>query len=293
MCVTDYDIGSETASFVSLDELRRVAALSRAQMATENFPVALRLLPKEPRDRLTRVYAFARFVDDVGDEATGDRLALLDIVERDLRALPAGRSELPPVQGVRPLVADGVELAPFLDLIEANRVDQRVARYDRFDDLLEYCRLSAAPVGRIVLAVAGVRDTGLTSRSDAVCTALQVLEHCQDVGEDARAGRVYLPAEELAAADVTDADLTADTTSGALRRVVARQVRRADELLAEGPALVRALHGWARVAVAGYVAGGRATSHALRRAGYDVLAGTVRPSSARTAGYAARLWAGR
>jgi squalene synthase HpnC len=291
--VTDYDTNSETAPFVSLDELRRVAAVSRAQMSAENFPVALRLLPKNPRDGLTRVYAYARFVDDVGDEASGDRLALLDVVERDLRALPDGRSELAPVQGLRPLIAHGIEPAPFLDLIQANRLDQQVSRYDRFDDLLEYCRLSAAPIGRIVLAIAGVHDAGLTAWSDAVCAALQVLEHCQDVGEDARAGRVYLPAEDLAAAGVTDAELTAATTSGALRRVIAQQARRADELLSAGPGLVHGLHGWARVAVAGYVAGGQATSHALRRAGYEVLAGIVRPSSARTAWYAARLWAGR
>ncbi|HEY2297082.1 MAG TPA: squalene synthase HpnC [Jatrophihabitans sp.] len=291
--MTDFDLSSGTALSVSLDELRRVAAVSHAQMSAENFPVALRLLPKVPRDAVTRVYAYARFVDDVGDEARGDRLALLDIVERDLRAVPNGRAELAPVQGLQPLVRGGLELAPFLDLIEANRLDQRKSRYADFDDLLEYCRLSAAPVGRIVLGIAGVRDDELTARSDAVCTALQVLEHCQDVGEDARAGRVYLPSNDLAGASVTDAELTADSTSPALRRVVALQVRRADELLAAGPGLVRALHGWARVAVAGYVAGGRATSKALTRAHCEVLAGAVHPSSARTAWYAVRLWSGR
>jgi squalene synthase HpnC len=258
-------------------------------MGAENFPVALRLVPKAPRADLARLYAYARFVDDVGDEARGDRTALLGIVERDVRALPEG-AYLAPVRGLRPLVAGGVDRQPFLDLIEANRLDQRVTRYARFDDLLGYCRLSAAPVGRVVLAVAGVADAVSVARSDAVCAALQVLEHCQDVAEDARAGRVYLPAGDLDAAGVRDHDLTAPVTSPALRRVVAQQVRRADELLAEGPALVASLHGWARVAVAGFVAGGRATSWALRRADYHVLETTVRPSHRRTAWYAARLW---
>lgn len=293
MRVAEHDVSAGAESSVSLHELRRVAAASHAQMSGENFPVALRLLPKRPRIALTRLYSYARFVDDVGDEAHGDRLALLDIIERDLRALPTGTSDLAPVQGLRPLLADGLELQPFLDLIEANRRDQRTPRCANFDDLLDYCRLSAAPVGRIVLAVADVHDDASTARSDAVCAALQILEHCQDVGEDARAGRVYLPAADLARANVSDADLTAATTSAALRRVVALQVHRADELLAQGRDLVRSLHGWARVAVAGYAAGGLATSYALRRARYDVLTNTVRPSSGRTAGYAAQLWAGR
>jgi squalene synthase HpnC len=293
MRVTDYDLSSGTAPSVSLDELRRVAAVSHAQMAAENFPVALRLLPKAPRDALTRVYGYARFVDDVGDEAAGDRLALLDVVEQDVRALTTGRSELAPVQGLQPLIAGGLELAPFLDLIEANRVDQRKSRYADFDELLDYCRLSAAPVGRVVLGIAGVRDAELTARSDQVCAALQVYEHCQDVGEDARAGRVYLPTDDLAAARVTDTELTADTSSPALRRAIAQQARKADDLLAAGSALVRSLRGWARVAVAGYVAGGKATSNALARAHYEVLAGDVHPSAARTAWYAARLWSGR
>lgn len=293
MRVAEQDLGAAADSPVALHELRRVAAGSQAQMTGENFPVALRLLPKQPRAALTRVYSYARFVDDVGDEAHGDRLALLDIVERDLRALSRGRSELAPVRGLRPLLDSGVALEPFLDLIEANRRDQRTPRCADFAELLEYCRLSAAPVGRIVLGVAKVRDDALTARSDAVCAALQILEHCQDVGEDARAGRVYLPADDLAREGVSDADLTHASTTPALRRVVARQVQRADELLAQAPDLVRALHGWARVAVAGYAAGGRATSRALRHARYDVLASLVRPSSAQTAWYAAQLWAAR
>ena len=161
-------------------------------------------------------------------------------------------------------------LQPFLDLIEANRVDQVVSSYETFDDLLDYCRLSAAPIGRIVLHIAGAADTQNVTDSDAVCAALQVLEHCQDVGEDARMGRVYLPSSELDGADVHAA-----TTSAALRSVVRAQVAR--------------LSGWSKIAVAGYLAGGFATADALRAGDFDVLARTLKPSKGRTAYHVARL----
>jgi squalene synthase HpnC len=270
-----------------------IAAASAAQMGSENFPVALRLLPSRPRGQLAAVYRFARFVDDVGDRSPGgpaERLALLDLVEADLRALPGGAARLAAVSGLSALVRDGgVPLQPFLDLVEANRVDQRVPSYATFADLLGYCRLSAAPVGRIVLYVAGRATPANVADSDAVCNALQVLEHCQDVGEDARAGRVYLPDEELRAAGIDPAELRGERTGPQLRAVVATQVERADSLLETGPALVHRLRGWARFAVAGYVAGGQATAAALRRAEHDVLARTIRPSRAGTAARALRL----
>ncbi len=275
--------------------LEQVASTAAGQMGAENFPVALRVLPAQPRRRLAAVYAFARFVDDVGDRAPGtpqDRLALLDVVAEDLRALPEGRAQLAAVTGLGEVVGDGgVPLEPFLDLVEANRADQRVGAYETFDDLLGYCRYSAAPVGRIVLHVAGAATPANVADSDSVCNALQVLEHCQDVGEDARAGRVYLPAAELRAAGVDTPGLCASTTSDALRAVVAVQVARAEAMLHPGSALVGRLSGWSRLAVAGYVAGGLATAGALRRAHYDVLGRLVRPSRASTAARAARVMA--
>ncbi|MDT4937106.1 MAG: hypothetical protein QOG80_777, partial [Pseudonocardiales bacterium] len=247
-------------------ELDRVAARALRQISAENFPVALRVLPREPRGDLVRAYAFARFVDDIGDESQGDRLDLLDAVDQDLRRLPAGRSVLAPVQGLARLVGrHGLSIDPLLDLVEANRRDQLVTRYETFDDLLGYCRLSAAPIGRIVLAVAGISDAVAVERSDRVCAALQVLEHCQDVGEDWAMGRIYLPMADLRAAGVAEDDLGTRCTPDALRRVIAQQLERTAHLLADGRPLVRQLHGWARLAVVGYVAGGRATAAALRR----------------------------
>lgn len=292
--MADDDPGAGHGADVAL--LHAIGERSASQMSAENFPVALRLVPPRRRRYLERIYGYARFVDDVGDEAPGstdDRLALLDTVERDVRALWTGRPVLPPVQELAGFVADcAVPMQPLLDLIEANRVDQRVARYETFADLLDYCRLSAAPVGQLVLYAAGRANVRTIRQSDKVCAALQVLEHCQDVGEDARAGRVYLPATDLRTAEVEDADLVREQTSTQLRWVVAVQVDRAWQLLRAGRDLVPRLSGWSRVAVSGYVGGGMATVDALRAADYDVLGRHVRPAKLDTAKHALRLVVG-
>jgi squalene synthase HpnC len=280
------------ADFASMTD---IAANAPSQSEAENFPVALRILPREPRRKLHAAYAYARFVDDVGDEYVGDRLAMLDYVRRDVaRLADAARSGPPPrlpvVAALAPLVEDsGVDLDCFYDLIEANRLDQSVEQYETFADLLGYCRLSANPVGRIVLAVAGSATPQNVIDSDAVCSALQVLEHCQDVGEDARAGRVYLPQRDLEQAGVSRADLAASLATPALRSVVLAQVARSEEMLAAGRRLIAALSGWARIAVAGYVAGGQTTAAALRRSGGEVLSHEVRASKGSTVLRTARL----
>jgi squalene synthase HpnC len=278
----------------ALRVLAEVAARAPRQSGAENFPVALRALPGRARRPLTDVYAFARFVDDVGDTvdpAEGDRLVLLDLVRADLDRVASGDlPRLAPVAGLRRVVAAGVPVQPFYDLVAANVADQTTSGYATFDDLIDYCRLSAMPIGRIVLHLAVAATPANVADSDAVCTGLQVLEHCQDVGEDLRRGRVYLPADDLAAAGIARADLAAQRTTEAVREVVARQVRRSRELLAAGPALVGRLHGWARFAVSGYVAGGLATADALAEADFDVLAHDVVPSRAGTARHALRMW---
>jgi squalene synthase HpnC len=256
----------------------REAVTLRDKRRAENFPVAMRVLPRRFRVHLVAVYDFARVVDDLGDEAVGDRLALLEEFAADLATIWAGGT--PESAVLRRLSATvracGLPREPFENLVEANRWDQRISRYPSFEDLLAYCALSANPVGRIVLGIfaAGVRgdpDPAAVELSDRVCTALQLVEHWQDVAEDRRAGRVYLPAEDLAAYGVTEADLDGAPTPAAVRRLMAFETERAAALLDAGAPLVRRLHGWARLAVAGYVAGGRAAIDALRRADWDVL----------------------
>ncbi len=257
--------------------------------ATENFPVAARILPSRYRRGLFTLYGYGRLVDDAGDEAPeGEREALLDAIEADLdRAFGGGSARLPALRAVAALAAEcDIPRDPFQDLLEANRRDQRVTRYETFEDLLGYCALSAAPIGRLVLHVFGQARGAKAgperfARSDRVCAALQILEHCQDVGEDHARGRVYLPQADLTAFGCREADLAAATTPTRLRGVIALQVRRARALLREGEPLVGELRGWARVAVSGYVAGGRATAAALERGGYDVLGAHLRPGKPR------------
>ena len=261
-----------------------------ARAAGENFPVVTRLVPRTARAHLLAVYGFARLADDLGDECPGDRLAALDWLEGDLRAALAGeRRHRVTARLAHTIAATGLTEAPFIDLIEANRRDQAVKRQATWDDLLDYCRLSANPVGFAVLAIAGAATPDRLALSDRVCSGLQVVEHLQDVGEDAAAGRVYLPADDLERFGVADEDLTAPAASPALRAVVAFELARARDLLAAGVPLARSLRGWPRLAVAGYVAGGLAAADAIEAAGYDVLARPVRPGRARTARHAATV----
>lgn len=255
------------------------AADVRDAARRENFPVASRLLPRAYRRDLMAVYGFARYVDDAGDEADpAERPGLLDAVDADLGRLYAGKTpRLPAVRALAPVVAGrGVPSAPFHHLVEANRRDQTVTRYDTFAELMGYCELSANPVGRIVLHVFGLATPARVRLSDRICSALQVIEHCQDVGEDHARGRVYLPARDLRRFGCREDDLAAPHASPALRRAVALQARRAAVLLDEGMPLLGTLRGFARTAVAGYVAGGRAAIAALERGRHDVLGRTVR-----------------
>jgi len=171
--------------------------------------------------------------------------------------------------------------APFRALIEANRVDQQVTRYADYQALLDYCVLSANPVGRMVLELAGLATPERVRQSDAICTALQIAEHLQDVAEDRARGRIYLPAEDLARFGVAETDLDERTASGPLRDLVAFEVRRARALLDEGAPLVGSMPGRLRVLLAGFAAGGRAALDAIADAGYDVLAGAPKAGKGR------------
>jgi squalene synthase HpnC len=265
-------------------------ALLRGKAGTENFPVALRVLPRAQRLGLEAVYGFARLVDDVGDLAAGDRSAQLDWIEADLERAFRGAAEHPLLRALTPaLGAFGLRIEPFRRLVQANRRDQVTSRYETFAELLDYCALSANPVGELVLKVFGALTPERRRRSDAVCTALQLAEHLQDVGEDLARGRVYLPAEDLRRFGVSEDDLRAGRRGESFRRLLAFEVERARGLLAEGIPLVASLRGRPRLAVAAYVAGGRAALDAIERSGYDVLARSPRAGRARRLAALARV----
>jgi squalene synthase HpnC len=250
-----------------------------ARARRENFPVASRLLPREERDNLMAIYAFARLTDDIGDEASGDRMALLDFLDAELDLAFLGEAIHPVFQRLTPVI-ENLELSPkpFRKLIEANRVDQRISRYQSFDDLVGYCMLSAAPVGHLVLSVFHASTPERVALSDKICIALQVVEHLQDVGEDARQGRIYLPLEDLGRFGCHEDDLLTPSANGPLREVVAFEAERARTLFTDGAPLAATLAWRPRFAVEGFVAGGLAVLDALEDANYDVLAMHCSPS---------------
>lgn len=260
------------------------AVLARA--SRENFVVASRLLPRNIRDHLVAIYGFARLVDDIGDESSGDPLALLAWADHEVDTIDAGGAPDHPVMRkvARTIRTLDLPTDPFRQLIEANRRDQSISRYGTYEELLAYCELSANPVGRLVLRVLGVTTPGSERLSDAICTGLQLAEHWQDIAEDLGRGRIYLPQEDLRRFGCTEEALRASTASAALRRLVAFEVGRARELLLRGSPLVHALRGRLRVALAGYVAGGHAALDAIERVDHDVLAFRPRPSRVRRVG---------
>ncbi|MGH9296948.1 MAG: squalene synthase HpnC [Acidimicrobiales bacterium] len=266
-----------------------------AKAAGENFPVALRLLGRQTREHLLAIYGFARLVDDVGDELEGgpaDRLAALDRVEAELDLVFARL----PAQPLFHKLASAINKCqlprePFAALIEANRQDQRVCRYATFEELLGYCRLSADPVGRLVLRVFRQQSPETDRLSDLVCSGLQLVEHFQDVVEDAAMGRVYLPEEDMDRFGVGIGDLVRSAAPESFKRLMAFQCARARELLLEGSQLVSLLRGRSRFAIAGFVAGGLAQIAAIEKAGYDVLAHDVKASDLSVARIAAGLLA--
>jgi squalene synthase HpnC len=253
----------------------------------ENFPVASRLLPKEARASLMAIYGFARLTDDLGDESEGDRLAKLDWLELELDRAAVGQATHPVLCQLTPVIGQlQLSLDPFRNLIEANRIDQRVTRYSSFGDLVGYCMLSAAPVGRLVLAVFESSTPERVELSDKVCIALQVVEHLQDIGEDAGRGRIYMPAEDMSRVGCSEEDLLAAHASTPLQNLVALEAERARELLECAVPLAASLPRRQRAAVVGFAAGGQAALDSIKRAGNDVLSNRCRPNKVAFVGHA-------
>ena len=284
----------------------------------ENFPVAPFFMPPAMRTGLMAVYGFARLVDDAGDGDLADpvgtaatlgvevprggvpetaehtstdfRLALLDGLEADVDRVFETVLGTPGAEPPRhPLLADlvpvvdahGLTPDPFRDLIRANRVDQVTTRYADFDALMGYCELSANPVGLLVLQLAGLATPERIRRSDAICSALQVVEHLQDVAEDRANGRIYLPTEDLERFGVAETDLDAAHAGPALRALVDHEAGRARDLLDQGAPLVGTVGGRLRLLLAGFAAGGYAALDAIAAVDNDVLAGAPKPRKSR------------
>jgi squalene synthase HpnC len=246
-----------------------------ARAAGENFPVVSILAPRAARPHLRAVYGFARLVDNLGDEAEGDRNALLDELERELEGPPAAEI----MRRVHETIAAcRLPKEPFRRLIEANRIDQVKSRYETWEHVREYCTYSADPVGRLVLGVYGRADEPeLVTMSDSICTGLQLVNFLQDPPRDLELGRVYLPQESLRRFGVADRDLAGPLTPE-IAALLRFEGERARALLEAGLPLAKALGGRPGMSVALYARGGLAALDALQRAGWDVFSSRPAPT---------------
>jgi squalene synthase HpnC len=245
----------------------------------ENFHVVSWMTPRALRPAFTSIYAFCRWSDDLGDEV-GDRdrsRALLSWWRDELRLLYEGTTRHPVMAALAPTVAEfAIPIDPFLDLISAFEQDQDVNDYETYDQLLDYCRRSANPVGRLVLHLARAHEPGNVVLSDRTCTGLQLANFWQDVARDGEIGRVYLPREDRARFGVTDEDLKARRFGAPFAALLRFEVDRARALLLEGWPLVGRMTGPLAVDVDLFTRGGLAILDAIERRGYDVL--SRRPS---------------
>lgn len=246
----------------------------------ENFLVVSRLLPKHLRQDFCNVYAFCRIADDLGDEL-GDADAsvayLTQLREQTRRCWTGDFSSNLFTALSATLSRHPMPIDPFIDLVDAFEQDQMITRYETFDQLLDYCRRSANPVGRIVLYLCGYSDEHRQRLSDSTCTALQLANFWQDVRKDLlELDRIYLPAESMRRFGVTEDQMRRGEVDQGFRDLLRFEVDRTESLFAKGDALPPTLDG----SIAGHIAlfskGGRAILQAIRDQEYDTL--TSRPA---------------
>lgn len=245
----------------------------------ENFTVMSWCLPRALRPHFASLYTYCRMTDDIGDEAEGDRLALLDEWERDFRACLAGERSQPVFIALGETIERyQISSDPFLRLIEANRIDQRKQRFATYSELLEYCSFSATPVGRMVLAVLGYHDEERGELSDATCIGLQLANFWQDVSRDRQQNRIYLPQEDLDRFGVTEEAIFGGGDSDQSRALIQFEVERARALFRKGKALEGHIDRRSRLDVRLFRLGGEAVLDAIERANYNVLSARPRIS---------------
>lgn len=240
----------------------------------ENFSVVTWFLPKELHDHFYAVYAYCRISDDLGDEVGNAQtsLRLLDAWEEELNACYEGRPKHPVFVALAETVkACDIPKKPFADLLVAFRQDQTVTRYDRFEDLLGYCRNSANPVGRLVLYVCGYRDPELQFLSDYTCVALQLANFWQDVTVDWQKGRVYLPLEDLRRFKVTEQQIAERRFTPEFRELMKYEVARARDYFNLGLPLANRVDKHLGTDIELFTRGGQEILNAIEKQGYDVL----------------------
>jgi squalene synthase HpnC len=245
----------------------------------ENFPVASILVPPHVREHVVAIYRFARHADDVADEGNleaSHRIEVLAELARDIHALfrdePVKHPTVKALMKLRDAKISGVNPQPFLDLLSAFAQDVSTHRYATYSDLQDYCRRSANPIGRLMLALANVEDSASIRASDSICTALQLINFWQDAAIDASRGRVYVPQEDFTFFGVSDHPFPEAARHRALMQF---QCERSRLLLMSGIPLLGKLRGRFRVEIAYTVGGGLRVLEKIANNKFDVC---VRPT---------------
>ena len=251
----------------------------------ENFPVASLLVPQRLRPAILAVYRFARMADDFADEGDAgpaERIAALDGFEAALDAIATGTvPAIPPFPEVAAAVArHRMALAPFRDLLSAFRQDVTTVRYATEALLVDYCRRSANPIGRLMLRIFEADSPANLAASDAICTALQLINFWQDIAVDWAKGRVYLPFEHLQRFGVGEAHIAERRCDDAWRALMAFESARTRALLESGRPLARGLPLRLRLEISGVLAGGHRILDGIDASGGDVF--RRRPSLSRS-----------
>ena len=240
----------------------------------ENFPVASLLVPKKKRRHVAAIYAFARQADDFADEASyeGRREELLADWRRKLDSAAAGVATDPVFIALSSTIAtERLPVGLLHDLISAFEQDIHVSRYETFIDLLAYCRLSANPVGRLILHLFGHTADRLLIQSDAICTALQLANFWQDVAIDQAKGRCYIPQEDLIRFRCSPLDLAGGRMEGGFPEVMRFEVNRTREMFLEGSGLPREVGGRLGFELRLVLLGGMRILERIERSRYDVF----------------------
>ncbi|MES2899450.1 MAG: squalene synthase HpnC [Pseudomonadota bacterium] len=242
----------------------------------ENFPVASVLLPRRLVPAVEAIYAFARSADDLADEGDalpGERLAALEAYERQLASIGRGEQQCEQlfVRLAAVIAQYQLSLQPFNDLLSAFKQDVATSRYRTFDELLDYCRRSANPVGFLMLSLYGQLDPDKVRQSDAICSALQLINFLQDVAIDREKDRIYIPMEDLARFHVTVEQLDEAISDVRFREMMRFEVGRARMFMLDGAPLACTLPGRIGWELRLVVQGGLRILERIEQANYDVF----------------------
>ena len=242
----------------------------------ENFTVGSWLLPKKLRPHLFALYAYCRHTDNLGDELEGDSRPLLHKWSEELERCWFDNPSHPILVALQHTIEQHqLSRQPFKDLIEANVIDQVKMRYETFDDLLRYCKLSANPVGRIVMEISGYDDPKALLYADAICTALQLSNFWQDVYRDFQIGRIYLPMEDMEMFKVKEFDLEFCNSSSQMKELMEYQVERTKSYFKEGLNLLSMVDCKLRFDLALFSFGGMEVLKLIEDQSFDVLSKRV------------------